>query len=51
MFVLVSQKVFQYLGRLVEDLDFRCRGCHGNARARDGRSCVEVQLAEGKSLM
>ena len=48
MFVLVSQKVFRYIGRLVEDLDFRCRGCLGNARASDGRSCVEVQLAEGK---
>ena len=43
MFVLDSQIVF----RLAEDPDFRCR-CLGNARAIDGRPCVEVQLADGK---
>ena len=35
-------------GRLVEDPDFRCRRCLGNARAIDGRPCVEVQLADRK---
>ena len=34
--------------RLVEDLDFRCRRCLGNAQAIDGRPCVEVKLADGK---
>ena len=35
-------------GRLVKGPDFRCRRCLGNARAIDGRPCVEVQLADGK---
>ena len=35
-------------GRLVEDPNFRCRRRFGNARAIDGRPCVEVQLADGK---
>ena len=48
MFVLGSQKVFCIPGILVEDPDFRCRRCLGNARAIDGRPCVEVQLADGK---
>ena len=34
--------------RLVEDPDFRCRRCIGNARAINGRPCVEVQLAVGR---
>ena len=28
--------------RLVEDPDFRCERCLGNALAIDGRPCVEV---------
>ena len=35
-------------GRLVEDPDFRCRRCLGNAWVIDGRPCVELQLADGK---
>ena len=35
-------------GRLVEDPDFRCRRCLGNAWPIEGRPCVEVQLADDK---
>ena len=35
-------------GRLIEDPDFRSTRCLGNAQAIDGRTCVEVQLADGK---
>ena len=33
---------------LVEDPNFRCGMCLGNARATDRRPCVEVQLADRK---
>ena len=44
----VHKKCSNIPGRLAEDPDFRCRSCLGNARAVDGRPCVEVQLADGK---
>ena len=44
----VHKKCSSIPGRLVEDPDFRCRRCLGNAQAIDGRSCVEAQLADGK---
>ena len=44
----VHKKCSGIPGRLVEDPDFRCRRCLDNARAVDGRPCVEVQLADGK---
>ena len=44
----VPNKCSDIPGRVVEDLDFRCRRCLGNAGAIDGRPCVEVQLADGK---
>ena len=34
--------------RLVEDPDFRCRRCLGNAQEIDGRPCVEIQLGDEK---
>ena len=43
-----SKKCSDITSRLVEDPDFRCRRCLGNARAIDGKPCVEVQLADGK---
>ena len=43
----VHKKCSDIPGRLVENPDFRCRRCLGNARAIDGRPCVEVQLAYG----
>ena len=39
---------FDVPGQLVEDPDFRCRRCLGNAQAIYGRPCVEVQLSDGK---
>ena len=44
----VHKKCSSIPGRLVEDPDFRCRRCLGNARAINGRPCVEAQLADGK---
>ena len=44
----VCRKCSDILGRLIEDPDLRRRRCLGNARAIDGRPCVEVQLADGK---
>ena len=44
----VHKKCCDIPGRLVEDPDFRCRTCLGNARAINGRRCVEFQLADGK---
>ena len=44
----VHKKYSDIPGRLVEDLDFRCRRCLSNAQAIDRRPCVEVQLADGK---
>ena len=44
----IHEKCSDIPGRLVEDGDFRCRRCLGNARAIDGRHCVKVQLADGK---
>ena len=44
----VYKKCSNILGRLIEDPDFRCRRCLGNARAIDGRPCAEVQLADGR---
>ena len=34
--------------RLVEDPDFRCRRCLGNAQEIDGRPCVKIQLGDEK---
>ena len=45
--LLVHRKCSNIPGRLSKDPDFRC-GCLGNAKAIDGRPCVEVQLADGK---
>ena len=44
----VHKKCSNIPSRLVEDPDFRCRRCLGNAQAIDGRPCVKVQLADGK---
>ena len=44
----VHKKCSDILGRLVADLDFRCRRCLDNTWAIDGRLCAEVQLADGK---
>ena len=44
----VHKKCFDIPGKLVENPDFMCRRCLGNAWAIDGRPCVEVQLADGK---
>ena len=44
----VHKKCSNIPGRIVEDPDFRCRRCLGNAWEIDGRPCVEVQLADGK---
>ena len=44
----VHKKCSNNPGRVVEDLNFRCRRCLGNGGAIDGRPCVEVQLADGK---
>ena len=43
----IHKKCSDIPGRLVEDLDFRCRRCLGNAQAIYGRP-VEVQLAYRK---
>ena len=32
----------------LEDPDFRCRRCLGNAQEIDGRPCVEIQLGDEK---
>ena len=44
----VHKKCSNIPARLVEDPEFRCRRCLGNAQAIDGRSCVEAQLADWK---
>ena len=44
----VHKKCSDIPGRLVEDPDFSCRRCLGNAQAIDVRPCVEVQLPDGK---
>ena len=44
----VHKKRSDIPGRLVEDPNFRCGRCLGNARAIDRRPCVEVQLADRK---
>ena len=44
----IHKKCSDIPGTLVKDPDFRCRRCFGNAQAIDGRSCAEVQLADGK---
>ena len=44
----IYKKCSDIPGRLVEDPDFRCRRCVGNAQAINRRPCVEVQLADGK---
>ena len=44
----VHKKCSDIPGRLVEDTDFGCRRCLGNAQAIDERPCVEVHLADGK---
>ena len=43
-----TKKCSDIPGRLVEDPDFGCRRCLGNAQAIDGRPCADVQLADGK---
>ena len=44
----VHKKCSDIPGRLLEDPDFRCKRCLGNAWTADGRPCVEVQLSDGK---
>ena len=44
----VHKKCSDIPGRLIEDPDFRCRRRLGNARAIDGRPCVEFQLGDDK---
>ena len=44
----VHKKCSDIRVRLVEDPDFRCTRCLGNAQEIDGRPCVEIQLGDEK---
>ena len=45
---LVHKKCSDIPGKVVEEPDFSCKRCLGNARAIDRRHCVELQLPHGK---
>ena len=45
---LVHKKCSDIPGQVVEDPDFSCKRCLGNAQAIDRRRCVELQLAHSK---
>ena len=45
---LVHKKCSDIPGKVVEEPDFSCKRCLGNARAIDRRRCVELQLPHGK---